>query len=81
MSRIRFFDQQALALEEPPTSIPDPPVYRCDICGERACHGYGVNLRADVRGEWRCELHKKENDHGSRHAVDREDQPGSRAAV
>ena len=37
----------------------NPPVYRCEVCGEYASHGFDVNLRAG-KGRWCCSAHKPE---------------------
>ena len=35
----------------------DPPVYRCEVCGEYASHSVDVNVRAG-KGRWFCSAHK-----------------------
>lgn len=39
--------------------IPAPPLeHVCEVCGDLANFGYGVNLRADKLGEWYCDKHR-----------------------
>jgi hypothetical protein len=79
-ARVKFFQEPAPDLFGPAFV---PTVYHCDHpgCGAFACHGYGVSLRAGIRGRWLCASHNQEENHGFRRTTKSDITGGKREDV
>lgn len=51
--------QDSLFVGFNPNKKKEPEIYLCDECGAPALFGYGVNLMAGIRGNWRCGEHRR----------------------